>query len=1039
MKKHFFHFIPFFGTVFFIFLTANAQNADFLNSPEWESALLPPPDVELFAPLKYQDSDVWQGSTYFGSHVEWARIGKNWLHPGEGVPVAVKFVAPRDGTVLLTGNVRKIHLDANTDGVRAAILVNKDEIWAVDVAGGDGIGETYRIELAVKKGNALRFMVFPRASHFCDSTGWDPVITYKDVSEDAAETPEFVASEYFTRFKDVPHADGRYGDGNPFYYEMYLGHNPGYSPNRAIPKVRLSSHQTETLKTALGEMLAAGLDVSLDVNLWILVLTEWVRDDRLDTPEIIAAAIKSHREKTEKLLADLHPARNEKSEKFYSLLAAGPEDDSLLTYMKLRILKREIALTNPLLGFGELLFVKRKPSSYSHITMQYNGWRAQAGGGMYVLENPGKSLKIRPILDEKFVGGSVLEPCLSYDGKTILFSWVDVDESRPRFPWEKYYPNTTNEKETVHDEYYHIYRVDVDGRNLRRITSDIYDDLFPCWLPDGDIAFCSTRRKGYSRCFWWGFGDRWHVYTLHRMKADGSGIQILSWHDTNEWFPTVGHDGQIFYARWDYIDRDAITHQNLWVTRPDGTNPAAVWGNAAPSPHATFQAKPVPDSRKWIFTASAHHSATGGCLVLLDPSVSADGQDALERITPEVLFPEAESGNIPTYYDSPWPLSENYFLAAYSPVTLRFEPREQMDNALGVYLVDRFGNRELLYRDATLGACNPIPLAARPVPPVLPSFLPENPRNSDGSLKDGTFFVTDIYQGLGSDVPRGFIRELRVVRIFPKETRDRNVPPMGLAGDENGRAILGTVPVEADGSVYFRAPAQTPLYFQALDADGMAYQTMRSLTYLQPGEEVGCVGCHEGRKNTGAAETYFRPEKTGALPLAGRREPSVPKPGAYGGRPFSYVEMIQPIWNKHCVSCHGENPRDEEFLKHKIDLTDRSLTREECREIPKMSGIPETDTFNISYFTLMRDKKFLPRAEMHNQIQMSEPGGGIGALGSGLIPLLRGGHAGVELTDEELAAVGMWIDMNAIFYGISAPEMQAEQRAGRPVPMQTLR
>ena len=165
----------------------------------------------------------------------------------------------------------------------------------------------------------------------------------------------------------------------------------------------------------------------------------------------------------------------------------------------------------------------------------------------------------------------------------------------------------------------------------------------PCWLPDGGIAFSSTRRRGYARCFGGQFSQRWHVYTLHRMNDDGTAMRLLSAHDTNEWFPTVSNTGHILYSRWDYIDRDAVTHQNLWAMRPDGTNPIAVWGNATSSPHCSFQAQAIPDSGKIVFTASAHHSITGGSLAILDPGVSDNGHEAITRLTPEIPFPEAES------------------------------------------------------------------------------------------------------------------------------------------------------------------------------------------------------------------------------------------------------------------------------------------------------------------------------------------------------------------------------------------------------------
>ena len=74
-----------------------------------------------------------------------------------------------------------------------------------------------------------------------------------------------------------------------------------------------------------------------------------------------------------------------------------------------------------------------------------------------------------------------------------------------------------------------------------------------------------------------------------------------------------------------------------------------------------------------------------------------------------------------------------------------------------------------------------------------------------------------------------------------------NTPSLGVSHEETGKFVLGTVPVESDGSAYFRIPSGMSVFFQALDADGFALQTMRSLTYVQPGQTLSCIGCHESR------------------------------------------------------------------------------------------------------------------------------------------------------------------------------------------------
>lgn len=727
----------------------------------------------------------------------------------------------------------------------------------------------------------------------------------------------------------------------------------------------------------------AGLDLTA------MVAAEWRMEDRLDGgqvewPKLLARHVNG----AQKLLEDLRrsaPAEflSEEQETLARLAetARDAQECTEKLYWKVRWLKRRIALANPLIQFDRLLFCKRRPTGYSHEVMQYFGWRAQRGGGLFVLEKPGHTLTARDILDGRLAGGCVLGPNLSYDGHQIVFSWVKLQDGiRPN----------VDQPETEDVAYYHLYVVNVDGTGLRQITRGPFDDLMPAWLPDGGIAFSSTRRRGYSRCFGGQFGQRWHVYTLHRVEADGDGLRILSHHDTNEWFPTVMNDGRIVYARWDYIDRDAVTHQNLWATRPDGSNPVALWGNGVPNPHCAFEARAVPGSGKMVFTASAHHSITAGSIVLADPSIDNNSHAAIQRITPSVPFPESE-GRPLEYYCSPWPLSEKYFLVSYSPLTLVFEPGANADNALGLYLLDAFGNRELIYRDPEIGSTSPMPLRATPRPPIIPGAI------AAGAPPIGTMMMSDVYRGLAS-VPRGTIKQLRIVQIFPKTTPWANMPQIGMAGEENARAILGTVPVEEDGSAYFELPAGKPVLFQALDKDGFAYQTMRTITYVQPGEHVSCVGCHDSRMSAPPPR---------ARTLAASRAPSKIELGPLGGAPFSYLRFVQPVLDRHCVKCHG------------VDKPGKGLQLTAAASYGSLTG-------------------YVPRFAARNQIQITEPGGKIGAIGSQLMGLLRAGHAKISLTGEEWRALAAWIDLNAVFLGSYDSADNAKELRGESIAMPIL-
>jgi hypothetical protein len=959
-----------------------------------------------FTPLTYRNAE-WYGSTFW-TGPDWTRVGRNWHHPGQNTPSVRRFTAPREGRLTLSGRVFKLHRDG--DGIHASIRLNEREIWQAEIDGTDGQGIEPSLTLDVKQGDALRFIVDKRGTIFCDTVGWDPLVVY-------VGGERFQASSGF-----AAHQQGAGG----WFYEM-LG--TGDVPQPGNPAVPVPADLKQELVR-----LAPSLSPKTDPDLLALALEEWWRDDRLaDTATGYVAAIKNHAERIGKLAAASSPTRLPQPLAIQAgqLVEAaralppvpadarepGTNEAGIAAlrrhYLETRLVKREILLADPLLDFDRLLFCKRAQPSYSHLVGQYFGWRQRPGGGLFVLERPGHSLATRDLTGPRLPAGSCLEPNLAYDGQHIAFSFVAC---APQPADSTRLPVNEQGDESA---YFQIYEIGADGSGLRRLTFGPYDDLMPCYLPDGGIAFVSTRRHSYSRCFGPNFSQRWHSYTLHRMDADGRGLRILSLNDVSEWFPSVSNTGEILFARWDYIDRDAVTHQNLWAVRPDGSNPVAVWGNATPTPHCTFQAKAVPDSRKIVFVASAHHAITGGPLCLLDRAVDVNSQAAIVRLTPGP-YPEAESNEIAEYYASPWPLSERSFLVAYSRDRLVFEgdhlEHPNPDRALGLYVLDAAGNREILYRDPNLGSTSPIPLRSRPRPPTLPGTL--SGTLPAGASPTGEMIVADIYQGL-SEIKRGSIRALRIIQILPKSTWIANAPAIGAAGEENARAILGTVPVETDGSARFLLPAHKPVLFQALDADGFAWQTMRSTTYVQPGETVACIGCHEPRMSA--------PVTRQARPLALQRPASPIDPGEFGGRPFSFAEIVQPVLDRHCVKCH----RGPEAKKG-IVLTGEPLNGF-TRSYVSLTALPPAQPPQQS--PTAAPIPLVPRFAMRNQIQSTPPGGLNGALGSRLLRMLRDGHNEVHLSDLDLRRLAAWIDCNAVFHGSYDPTGQASQIAGQPIPM----
>ena len=1057
---------------------------------DWTFRVAAGQDGARYPPLTYRN-DTWYGSTYW-TGPDWTRAGKDWQHPGQDTPSVRRFTCPRDGKVTVTGRVCKAHVDAKTDGVRLFVRHGAKTVWQAEIDGGDAKGVEPTLTLDVRKGDAIRFVVHKRGQIFCDTTHWDPTLTYADgeafvaskgfsterqgeggwsyeMEADAGEKSGLPTLYGFDRdlaFREEPIGVGATvarseRDALPFFVladggdrsglvlailgssawrlgcalgrdgrlriQVAAGGQPDPLPSIALGAyrgpwtagmARLGEEGARALFAARKTPIPPALDLSA------MVQRDWRQQDKLaETAASYTQAAAHHIEKARQLLSALRAGRGQgflgdeaaQIERLAESLRRRPGlAEARASYAQARGLKRRLALANPLLSFGKLLFVKRVPTSYSHLVMQYFGWRARPGGGIFLLDKPGTSLAARCIFDA--ATGNALEPRLSYDASRVVFSYS---------------------KCTKDDPFYHIYEMNADGTGLRQLTRGEFEDLMPSYLPDGGIIFCSTRRRGHARCFGGQFGPRWHVYTLHRMEADGSRIRTLSFHETNEWFPTVSPTGHILYSRWDYVDRHPVVHQSLWACRPDGTNPAALWGNQTETPHCTFQLQPIPGTAKVVFTASAHHSITGGSIAIVDPSLGSNGQQAIERITPEVCFPEAE-GRPSEYYAAPWPLSQDVFLVAYSPKPLIFEPQPNDPAALGLCLLDRWGNRELLYRDPEIGCTTPIPLVPRPVPPIVASAIggpdrvgqppsavappaPRSPQPGAPGLHGadeptGELVLLNVYEGLG-DVPRGTIKALRIVQILPKTTPVADGPRVGLAGQEPTRAVLGTVPVEADGSARFLVPARKPVYFQALDADGFAWQTMRSVTYLQPGEQAVCIGCHENRMTA--------PGQAPADAL--RRPPSAIEPGPDGSKPFSFVRLVQPVLDKHCIKCHsGEKPAKG------LDLT----------------GAPH-DGFTRSYWSLCGGVSFwhggtnaknaaealVPRYGGWNPVHVTAPGGAYGARGSRLMKILLSRRRDARLSADEIRRLALWIDCNAIFYGVYDPAEQARQLRGEAVAM----
>ncbi|HUW35538.1 MAG TPA: hypothetical protein VM223_28340 [Planctomycetota bacterium] len=397
-----------------------------------------------------------------------------------------------------------------------------------------------------------------------------------------------------------------------------------------------------------------------------------------------------------------------------------------------------------------------------------------------------------------------------------------------------------------------------------------------------------------------------------------------------------------------------------------------------------------------------------------DAGVGNSDRVFFKRLTPEHAIPYAEedrsSGGI--CYGTAYPLTERVWLCAYDAFSGTYNG---VANNYGIYLMDAFGNRELLYRDPKISCMSPIPLRPTPVPPVIPdlSTPPATPvpEADAGNPPAGTVGVVNVYDSTLALPPDTPITELRIWEILPKTTPIKDRPRTRLGDNSGTRALLGSVPVEKDGSAYFTMPANVPVFFQAVDASGCCAQTMRSDTYIHAGERRLCLGCHEPRNRAPSLRTGF--------PAAFQREPSQITPDVDGTNPFNYVRLVQPVLDKHCVSCHFKDKTGKA-----PDLTKGDWQRHPNRfpnSVESLSAYLAKDIHNFNSHL--------------GQLDRSTPGQ-FGARASKLYQILSDprGHHGLKLPQEDLHRLIVWMDSSGSVWGSDREiDRQAAGEVVRPL------
>jgi len=645
-------------------------------------------------------------------------------------------------------------------------------------------------------------------------------------------------------------------------------------------------------------------------------------------------------------------------------------------YLDVRRCARSIVLSHPQLHAGDgLLFVRRHHAAFNHQCARRRSRYSTLGGEICLLSEVRADMSGRRVslTEGKFPDGLFGRPDVSFDGSRMVFGFAtaavrDLEEG----PCE----SRGGQSSVGNGTFFQVWEMGLQRssppRQITRGNTRRAESTDPIYLADGRIAFMSPVAGGMVQCGDWAWAD-----CLFSVKVDGSDLRQITRAKEGEWDPTLMDDGTIMFTRWEYMMRFWRPTQLIWNVRPDGTYPRVISGYLTGERNYA-RCRQIPGTGLLVCVEAHHHNDGSGNILIVDLKHGRDTADGERTLV---------SGAC----DCPYPIDEDYFLISYDPTGTGTSDRRTAGR-VGIYLADVYGGAELIYRDAELSAMYPTLIRPRPAPSVIAKVRPEVRQPPGESV--GEFVIQDVHRGL-PDSMRGRAKYLRVVEAHERHihTSPCNIW-VGMGGFET-KTVLGTVPIEADGSAYFQVPADRAVFFSVLDEDYRALHTMRMTTVVRPGESTGCVGCHEPMTTAPAIRCD---------PLATRRDPSVLEPPPWGLQSFGFAKLVQPILDAHCVRCHdGAKGDDKSF-----DL--RAPTAASETFVPNLwtvtgAGYKKHYTYR-SYWTLLPHVKY---ADMH---QYHTPAGSWGSRVSPLTRLLAEGHEDVALSRSQWRTLCAWIDCN---------------------------
>lgn len=620
--------------------------------------------------------------------------------------------------------------------------------------------------------------------------------------------------------------------------------------------------------------------------------------------------------------------------------------------------KRAILLANPLLNGDKILTVRYQLGNRDRRAMapelgtQSNNWSNQESArrkgfnaDIVELSNLRDEVQIRTIYKPDNTS-SIADLKLHWDGDRAMFT------------------------QTMSDNRWNVFEVKLNNGDCKKLIDNPEPDLEfydGTYLPDGRII--ANSNIGYQGVPCVNGSDPVGNMVLYTPQS--KNLRRLTFDQDANWNPVIMNNGRVMYTRWEYTDLTHYYTRIVMNMNPDGTEQKALYGSGAMFPNSTFDVQPLPGyASAFVGIISGHHGvARSGRLILFDPAKARKGAAGMLQEIPHRNRPIVEEvkdrlvDGVWPQFIKPSPLNDTYFLVA---------AKLDKNDLWGIYLVDKFDNVTCLHKMEGEGYISPIAVRKTVTPPAIPDRV----KLDD---KQATVFIQDIYEGEGlKGIPRGTVKSLRLHAYeyaYVQTQSDHNWH--GIQSGWDIKRMLGTVPVEEDGSVIFKIPANTPVSIQPLDKDGVAVQWMRSWLTGQPGEIVSCVGCHEDQNQ------IVIPKRV----IASQKAPHALTPPEGGTRSFTFDLEVQPILDRACIACHNG----------------------EGKAFDLRGGKKDGKGYGTSYLNL--------HPYVHRQ-------GGEGDMvvlypyeyhpnTSELVRLLKKGHYNVQLTDAEWRKIYNWIDYNA--------------------------